>query len=178
VRAGLEAELIAGDDAKAQKLWKACLAAAAPSSDEADDCRMYADMFGASRPDPAKDSAEARKSFAAGVAAHRKGDDGTASLRWHECLDRSETATLVRDQCMAAIDLLPKKLDLTATDDERAQKIYLEGMGQFMLGDFKKTRELWTAALAAADPKGLVAHDCRAGLAKLDDDEAAAAKAK
>lgn len=190
-RAGLEAELIAGDDAKAQTIWKDCLAAAAPGAEETRDCRIYADMFGASRRRPGNDNAMARKSFAAGVAAYRKGDKAAASARWHECLDRSSPATFVRDQCLAAIDLTPKKLDLTARDPEEpntgtpakddpaSSQAFLTGTLAYQMGDFKKARKSWETCAGKADPESAVSGDCRGALAKLDRDEAAAAaKAK
>jgi len=166
--AGLTAEVADSDDAEAQRQWALCLRRAAPDSREARDCRIYAGMFGSSRPDAAQDSPAARRAFADGLEAWRAGANRRARLTWDACLALSAPGTLARDLCLAAHDLLPPQPPLLVSRGEaKAKQDYFEGAIAGQLGDGEKARRLLSACAAEADPGGATQTDCRMELTKL-----------
>ncbi|MDE2511016.1 MAG: hypothetical protein KGL74_07835, partial [Elusimicrobia bacterium] len=164
-RWGLEAHLD-GKDKAALKHFARCIALADPSGDDAGSCRIYLDMFGKGKAkDDGASKPEARQAYKTAIAQYKKGDYIGADKNWHDCLGLSVTGTAVRNDCMAAVDLLPKKL--TPPDEAAARTTFMEGMLFYSKGQDDKAAESWTACAAAA-PKGSdTEKDCRMGLAKL-----------
>lgn len=165
MRWGLEAHLD-GKEKSALKHFAKCVALADPSGDDAGSCRIYLDMFGRGR---AKDDGAsrpgAREAYKAAIARYKKGDYVGADKNWHACLALSATGTAVRDDCLAAIDLLPKRMP--PPDEAAARATFMEGMIFYSKGQDEKASESWTRCAAAA-PKGSdTEKDCRRGLAKL-----------
>ena len=165
MRWGLEAHLD-GKDKAALKHFANCLALADPAGDDAGSCRIYVDMFGkgkakgdgASKP-------EARQAYTLAIAQYKKGDYVGADKNWHECIDLSAPATAIRNDCMAAIDLLPKRM--VPQDEASARNTLMEGMMFYSQGQDDKAAEAWTRC-AEASPKGSDTEaDCRRFLEKV-----------
>jgi hypothetical protein len=165
LRWGLEAHLD-GKDKAALKHFAKCLTLAQASSEDADSCRIYVDMFGKGKAkDDGASKPEARQAYSLAVAQYKKGDYVGADKNWHRCVDLSVPATAIRNDCMAAIDLLPKRM--VPQDEASARNTFMEGMMFYSQGQDAKAADAWTRCAEAA-PKGSgTEEDCRMGLAKL-----------
>ncbi|MEK7384018.1 MAG: hypothetical protein AAB262_12135 [Elusimicrobiota bacterium] len=165
LREGLLAHL-AGNDKSALKHFARCRKLATPDSADADSCAIYGEMFGkekakgdgASKP-------QARKAYEAAVAAYKKGALAAADKGWHDCLDLSVVATAVRNDCLAAIDLIPKKLP--APNEAAARAVYMDGLDFYAKGLNSEAAEAWTRCADIAPRGSGTAQDCKAGLEKL-----------
>ena len=165
LRKGLLARLD-GNDKAALRHFGECRKLAAPDSADADSCAIYEGMFGKdkARGDGAS-KPEARKAYEAAVAAYKKGDLAAADKGWHDCLGLSEVATAVRNDCLAAIDLIPAKL--AEPDEAAARAGYMDGLNFYMQGLSTKAAEAWVRC-AKESPRGSeTEQDCKAGLEKL-----------
>jgi hypothetical protein len=165
LRAGILAHMD-GKDRAALKHFAACLTLAEPSSSDANTCQIYSEMFG--REKAKNDGASkpgARKAYTAAVAAYKKGDIAAADKGWHDCLELSETATAVRNDCMAAIDLISPKL--TEPDEASVRTVYMEGVAFYSKSLSDKAAEAWTRCSAEAPRGSATEQDCQAGLEKL-----------
>jgi hypothetical protein len=157
---------IEGKDKTALKHFARCLKLAAPDSVDAASCRIYKEMFGA--PNPKGDGAsmpEARKIYKAAVGSFKQGDLAGADKGWHECLDLSETGTAARNDCLAALDLIPPKK--VAPDEAAARSVYMEGFMFYGRGLNDKAAEAWKRCAKEAPAGSATAQDCQAGLGKL-----------
>lgn len=165
LREGLLAHLD-GKDKTALRHFAACRKLAEPNSADADSCSIYEDMFGKGKAkgDGASKPA-ARKAYQAAVAAYKQGDLAAADKGWHDCLDLSEVATAVRNDCLAAIDLIPKKLP--EFDEVSARAAYLDGLSLYAEGLKTKAAEAWTRCAKMAPRGSATEQDCKAGLEKL-----------
>ena len=165
LREGLLAHLD-GRDKTALKHFAECRKLAAPGTPDADSCSIYHDMFGEgkAKSDGASKPA-ARKTYEAAVAAYKKGDLAAAGKGWHDCLDLSEVATAVRNDCLAAIDLIPK--DLSEPDEVEARAIYMDGLSFYSQGLEAQAAEAWERCATQAPRASATEHDCKAGLEKI-----------
>lgn len=165
LREGLLAHLD-GDDKSALRHFAQCRKLAAANTSDADSCSIYEDMFGKGKAkDDGASKPEARKAYRAAVAAYKKGDLAAADKGWHDCLDLSETATAVRNDCLAALDLIPPKLPETGEVSARA--VYMEGLTFYAQGLNDKAAEAWTRCAKKAPRGSDTEQDCKAGLEKL-----------
>lgn len=157
---------IDGNDKSALKHFAACRRLAAPLSSDADSCKIYEEMFGA--PGPAKSDGaskpEARKAYKAAVAAYKNGDLAAADKGWHDCLDLSAVATAVRNDCLAALDLIPSKLP--EPDEAAARAVYMDGLNFYARGLSDRAAEAWTRCARQAPRGSATERDCKAGLEK------------
>lgn len=157
---------IDGNDRSALKHFAKCRALAAPASRDADSCTIYEEMFGKNRAKgDGASKPEARAVYATGVAAYKRGDLVAADKAWHDCLGLSEVATAVRNDCMAAIDLIPRKLPELPEAAVRAQ--YMDGFTFYSQGLFEKAAASWTQCARTAPRGSDTARDCAAGLEML-----------
>jgi hypothetical protein len=157
---------IDGNDRSALKHFAKCRALAVPVSPDADSCTIYEQMFGRERAKgDGASKPEARSIYRAGVAAYKRGDLVAADKAWHDCLDLSEVATAVRNDCLAAIDLIPGKLPESAEAPSRAE--YMDGLTFYSQGLFEKAAASWTHCARMAPRGSGTEQDCEAGLEKL-----------
>ena len=165
LRLGLEAHLD-GKDSAALKHFAKCLKLADPAGDDADSCKIYSETFGKGKAkgDGASEPG-AREAYKAAVSQYKKRDYVGADKNWHKCLDLSETGTSVRYDCMAAIDLLPKRLP--EPEEVPARTTFMEGMIFYQKGENDKAAESWSRCAAAAPKDSDTEKDCRMGQAKL-----------
>jgi len=159
-----------GSDAKARRHLAACVKKAAPDSPDLSGCRIYLEWWAKGVKQVDKPSnPQSRLAYSIGVDAYKKGDLGLADFAWHECLGLSVTGTAVRNDCMAMIDLIPRRPLSTAA--AKLRETYMEGFVAYGVGDFAKARAKWTACVAATPMNDPTWSDCQAGLRKLDADK-------
>ena len=157
---------IDGNDRSALKHFAKCRKIAAPVGSEADSCEIYGEMFGKekAKSDGASDPG-ARRAYDAAVAAYKNGDLAAADKGWHDCLGLSVVATAVRNDCMAAIELIPPKLP--EADEAAARAVYMDGLELHRRGLNDKAAEAWTRCAKRAPRGSATALDCESGLEKL-----------
>ena len=162
---GLSAHIDGKDSAAVEHFGK-CLKLADPKSSDANSCRIYEDMFGAGKvKGDGASKPEARKAYRAAVVAYKKGDLAAADKGWHECLELSVVATAVRNDCLAAIDLIPRKR--LAPEELAARNVYMEGVIFYMDGLTDKAARAWRRCQEMAPPVSDTQSDCAAGLRLL-----------
>jgi TolA-binding protein len=157
---------IDGNDRAALEHFAACRKLADPKSDDSNSCAIYEEMFGKEKAkDDGSSKPEARKVYKAAVAAYKKGDLIAADKGWHHCLELSVVATAVENDCLAAIDLIPKKR--AQPGEAAARAVYMDGLAFYEQGLKEKAAAAWTRCAKEAPRGSGVEQDCRVGLEKL-----------
>jgi hypothetical protein len=171
LRLGLLAH-INGNDPLALKHFAKCRKLAAPKSPDAVSCGIYGEMFGKEKAESdGASSPEARRVYNAAVAAYKNGDFSAADKGWHDCLGLSVVATAVRNDCLAAIELIPPKRP--ESEETTARAIYLDGLDYYRRGLDDKAADAWTRCQNQAPRGSATELDCRSGLEKLEAHERA-----
>jgi tetratricopeptide (TPR) repeat protein len=185
----------AGRVEDARREWKACLELDATH----DFCEFGLSVLDAGAPKPAEAEApvtaaspvtaappsgerEAQQSYLEGVIYYQKGDYEKAVEAWRKAKKfapkGSDTASDARAG-LEKLDLLYGKKapqDLKAApekkDEHQALETYFTGLIHYQKGDSEKARTEWKRALSLAPKGSSVESDAKAGLEKLDKDEA------
>jgi hypothetical protein len=169
LKSALEAHMN-GDDEEARRRLSACVKKAAPDSADLSGCRIYLEWWAKDAKQTDKPSRpEARRLYSIGADAYNRRDLELADMAWHECIEQSAVATAVRNDCLAMLDLIPKRP--RAAGETKTRERYLAGFIAYGMGDVAAARAEWTACLASAPKNSPTWSDCRAGLARLDADK-------
>lgn len=158
---------IDGHNQSALHHFARCLRLGAPTaSDDINSCHVFMSMFGKERAkgDGASKPA-ARRVYKAAVAAYKKGDLAAADKGWRQCLDLSVVATAVRNDCLAALSLLPRMPP--GPSEAPARDLYVEGVMFFSEGRNDKAIEAFRRCLKEAPTGSYTENDCKVGLQRL-----------
>lgn len=163
-----------GKRSAALKKWRRCAELAPEGSRERNACALFADMHGENRPaDESSAFPDAARHYRDGAAAFKKGRKADADREWRLCLESSRAGTGVFQDCLTALELVPRPAPLPAStpltrSEETAGRLYMRGMVAYQAGEFAGAAGAWQECLQFALPGGTWERDCRAGLELLE----------
>lgn len=163
LKAGLLARMDGHDEAALKHFRQG--AKAAPDSDAAGSCRIYAEWL---TTDKAKEPGTAKglEEYRAGVKAYRAGEFKSADDAWHRCLSAEAEMSQVKRDCLAMLDLIPKVKEPASP----AREALMLGMLAYSSGKTDAARAEWQKCLKLAGRDGATRADCLRMLDKLHSD--------